>query len=92
MNIGKCKGCGREILWAKSSKGFSIPLDPNIVVYSVVDGIAVKVPPSLIGEKFYVSHFSTCPNADDFSGKNKSSFVDPQHRDFNEPKEVEPPI
>jgi len=82
MNLAICKGCGRDILWAKSSKGFSVPLDPNITVYSVVDNVAVKVPPNLIGEKLYVSHFSTCPNANEFSGKNRET----TDRHFSEPK------
>lgn len=96
MSEARCRGCKKEIVWATTSTGKNIPLDPSVTVYSVVPErgrlIAVQPTPGVLGERFLVSHFNTCPNANDFSGKNKNAVVDPQRRDFNEPKEVEPPL
>lgn len=57
-----CKGCGKEIQWATTETGKTIPLDPKAPTYEVKEGIAVRSPAM-------VSHFSTCPKANDFSGK-----------------------
>lgn len=88
-----CRGCGKEIVWATTSTGKNMPLDPNVTVYSVVPErgrlIAVKPTPGVLGERFMVSHFNTCSDADQFSGKNKTAFMDSQHHDFNEPKEIQ---
>lgn len=63
-----CKGCSKEILWAVDEKGTKHPLDTTPPTFIVVghdkDGTA-KVQRS----NGYVSHFATCPNAAEFSGK-----------------------
>lgn len=70
-----CKSCGAHIIWAKTIKGHSIPLDSlpsslgNVVlseegvalVYAGPAGIA----PRYQDEPRYLSHFATCPNADE---------------------------
>ena len=69
-----CKSCGAGIIWAKTIKGATIPLDAeptktgniviedgNALVYNNPDAIA----PRLRSEPRYVSHFATCPNADE---------------------------
>lgn len=69
-----CKGCGKEILWATTSHGKNVPLDPKALVFSVVKEngklIAVKPTPGLRGEEFFVNHFATCSKASEFSGRN----------------------
>lgn len=86
MSVSRCRGCGKEILWAETNHGKKIPLDPKAPVFSVVsdNGKLIAVIPSggLIGERFYVSHFSTCIYANDFSASRKTS--EPH---FSEPKE-----
>lgn len=61
-----CRGCGRPIVWAKSPDGSKkYPLDPRAPVFEVsgVDPVLIaKISPTA-----YVSHFATCPNADEFS-------------------------
>lgn len=69
-----CKGCGKEIRWAVDmNTGARIPLDAKpLEVYVIVgDGSCCKAPPS------YISHFKTCPKADQFSGRNQKK-ADPQ--------------
>lgn len=70
--MAKCKGCGREIIWAKSKEsGAKIPLDPRPPVY-----VYAKTPEGGM-ECWYplapsaVSHFATCPNANEFSGSKR---------------------
>lgn len=31
--MGKCKGCGREIIWIMTPSGKAMPCDPDEVVY-----------------------------------------------------------
>lgn len=78
-----CRGCGKPILWGVTSDGKKIPLDPRAPVYvvrvlecpgtdhqvirlersSLIDGMEVDGEPQVA----YVSHFATCPKANDFS-------------------------
>ncbi len=85
-----CRGCGRPIVWAETSAGKNVPLDPRAVVYSVVmergKRIAVKPTPGVFGEEFMVSHFNTCPKANDFSGSKRPSTELPFDRHFSEPE------
>ena len=64
-----CKGCQKPIVWAKSSEGKMIPIDPRppIYAYSTEGGETVARRVFAHG----VSHFATCPNADNFSGSKK---------------------
>jgi hypothetical protein len=65
-----CKGCSKEILWGVDSKGTRIPLDTTPPTYVVVgnekDG-TVKI----VRSSGYVSHFATCPKANEFSNTHK---------------------
>jgi len=72
--VSRCRSCGAEIRWAKTEAGKSIPLDAaprpdgNVHVY---DGVAYVLSPGgqpilehrAHGDKLYVSHFVTCPDA-----------------------------
>lgn len=91
-----CKRCGKPIRLAQNSTtGKWIPFDPEPVVFSVVGDIAVKPEPGPIGEIFMISHFYTCPHADEFSkSKNKKDehqlpLDAPVERHFSEPKDPE---
>jgi hypothetical protein len=67
--MSRCKSCGAEIDWVKTSTGKSMPLDIGRRLGGNVDigddGIA-QVKPSLPDVKRFVSHFTTCPDADSF--------------------------
>ena len=62
-NLATCKGCGRKMFWGKTAEGKSIPLDASAPVYLLnhSSGVAERV------HDIFVSHFSTCPKAGDFS-------------------------
>lgn len=65
----ECKSCKARILWVKTEKGGTMPLDEVPVAVgtiSLVEGVARVVPkeeressPRL----FFTSHFATCPQA-----------------------------
>lgn len=85
--MAECKKCGAKIVFAflmnesgrnvlnKKGNPTIVPLDPKPPVYSVsqndpyapedADKVCVRDKSSM------VSHFITCPNANDFSGSNK---------------------
>ena len=64
-----CRGCGKPIVWAKDPTGKAIPLDPRPPVYLVTseddEARCVRQPNSM------VSHFATCPAANQFSGSSR---------------------
>jgi hypothetical protein len=65
----KCKSCGAPIVWAVSSKGRALPLDPepspkgNLSLDSGTPPKARVVQPHGLEGPLYTSHFATCPNA-----------------------------
>lgn len=74
--MANCKSCGRFIKWVKTVKGKSMPVDPDRIKYSEAEigdiliddsGNTIKKTafpqPSVRG---YISHFSTCPQADEW--------------------------
>jgi hypothetical protein len=70
LTLGHCKGCGKKVIWLTTMDGKRIPLDPVPPVY------VVKI--NHIGQPFIareraamVSHFATCPKANDFSAANR---------------------
>lgn len=70
MKTSPCKGCGKPIVWAKTLEGKMIPLDPKPPIYWVEDDGNGGQACHRIREGM-VSHFSTCPNANDFSASKK---------------------
>ena len=85
----KCRGCGREIAFIKSVNGKSIPVDPEPLEFipeaaydkfvlmdgTVERGMATERTGETETKVGYRSHWSTCPNAEDFRKKNKSERV-----------------
>lgn len=75
--MAKCKGCGAEILWAKNENGKMMPLDAKAPVYVLTIrndmGTEARCQRAEKGRAF-VSHFATCPKANEFSGSKR---VDP---------------
>lgn len=61
----ECKGCGKSILFAQTEDGKIIPLDtipPTYLLERDLTGVLVAVRSDAV-----VSHFATCPKANDFS-------------------------
>jgi hypothetical protein len=79
MRTYECRRCGRPIVWITTPKGKLMPCDAQAVMYWEKPGAPGKVvtttgdvvsceftgqgPPTGCG---YVSHFATCPGADEF--------------------------
>jgi hypothetical protein len=70
--MSKCKGCGAEIIWARTLNKKPIPLDAEPTLdgnISLEKGIAAVVADNYLGPgqgPLYKSHFATCPKAKDF--------------------------
>ena len=74
--MSKCRSCGAEIKWIKTFSGKSMPVDNHPIYFSeggsgifVTDGGAVihgtECPKNQANARVgYISHFATCPNAD----------------------------
>ena len=65
MNVGTCRGCGATIAWIKlteSGKLHPVDLPPALVR---VENGSVPVSMGNVVARF-VSHFATCPKANDF--------------------------
>lgn len=63
-NESQCKGCGRKIFWGETGEGKKIPLDASAPVYEF-NGKSNKI--TRTSSMVFVSHFSTCSKANDFS-------------------------
>ena len=64
-----CDGCGKPVVFARLTSGKHVPLDPVPPCYRVQlheDG-----PVAVLERDRWVSHFSTCSKASDFSGGSK---------------------
>jgi len=68
--IGRCKGCEKVVVWALDAEGKWIPLDPTPPVYHVALDPKGQ-PRCLRAQAAMVSHFATCPKANEFSGSKK---------------------
>lgn len=78
--MSRCRGCGREIIWAKTDKGKNMPVDPEpapngtFVLLRVGGELRARhysVAMEHVSEvdrpqERYVSHWATCPDAQDF--------------------------
>jgi len=78
LELTTCAGCARLILWARDEKGDAIPLDASAPVYRVMQAttgtdevvreVHVGRVRGLAVEMSFVTHFSTCPKAAEFTG------------------------
>jgi len=80
VRAGKCKGCGASIVWIKTPSGKSMPCNAEPVIYRERAGAPGKIvtpngqvlscdldiPINQATGLGYVSHFSTCPQAEKF--------------------------
>lgn len=65
-----CRACRTPIAFVPGPNGRDIPLDLRAPVYEIVtDMTGAQVARPV--ERVHVSHFSTCPAADQFSKKGK---------------------
>lgn len=73
-----CSKCGKEIFWVVSDTGARVPLDPKAKIFrveAVADGDPIASPVRnpmdglTTGNAYMVTHFATCPNAAEFSGR-----------------------
>lgn len=73
---GRKPGCGAPILWAKTTAGNAVPLDPDPVDGGNLElvgdwsagrqsGVIASYVQAEPGVARYVSHFATCPNSKD---------------------------
>jgi len=69
--MSACRSCGAPILWALTENGKRIPLDAAPAerptgLFRLVEKIGERTPVavSVSGEAVYLSHFATCPYAD----------------------------
>lgn len=77
----RCDGCGRAIRFAVSESGRPMPMEADPVALGTPGGfvlrkqgrdtVAISVGATVVeaGEKVYVSHFASCPQADAFRRK-----------------------
>lgn len=71
LPTARCKGCGRSILWGVTPEGKKIPLDTSAPTYRVSRSDGEGTVQVERTEAVFVSHFSTCTQADMFSGHNR---------------------
>ena len=65
MDTSNCKGCHKKMIWATTPEGKKIPLDAKAPVYLVEqDGEGTYR--AIRQEDTFVTHFATCPKANDF--------------------------
>lgn len=83
--MGKCKGCGQEIIWIMSPAGKVIPCDPEQVTYwqkPKAPGKVVTPNGMMLSCEFdgdlqqatgigYIPHWATCPKAGEFRRKHE---------------------
>jgi hypothetical protein len=69
---GTCRGCGRPVVWLIDTEGKNQILDPTPPVFIARRNGNGEVIAQRTHAAF-VSHFSTCPKADQFSGRNKKA-------------------
>lgn len=63
LELGKCRGCGAEIIWVTTANRKSMPVDAKPETRMVEIGAGSGV---FEAKKAYVSHFATCPKAGEF--------------------------
>lgn len=83
MGMGKCRACGAPIVWVRTQAGKAMPCDAKVRWYTAAPNgrlkfvlITGEVVAGELAEDLknatgigHISHFATCPNADDFRRK-----------------------
>lgn len=74
MKLDHCRSCAAPMIWSVTTNGKRMPVDADPIVVNrgfrldeEVEGdtpLARFTAAPHAGERLYVSHFSTCPNAD----------------------------
>lgn len=74
MTLAHCRSCDAPIIWTLTTNGKRMPVDADPVIAArgfrlddEVEGpdpIARYIGNPSAGERLFVSHFSSCPNAD----------------------------
>lgn len=62
-----CRSCGRQIIWCATDGDKRMPLDAEFEMRFVLDALADPMVGRL--RRTYVSHFATCPQADEHRRK-----------------------
>lgn len=82
--IATCKGCGQKIRWIITAAGKQMPVDPEPLAWDDVEegtllidqeGNVKRSDGNLFdddGRAWFVTHFATCPKADDFRQPKKT--------------------
>lgn len=73
MTASTCRSCGAPVVWVRTEAGRPMPLDPEPtptgnVIYTDEADRRVKVvgtADDLFATDRYVSHFATCPHAEE---------------------------
>ena len=80
--MNTCRSCGAKIDWIETKAGKKMPIDPEQVEFDDAEPTDILV--SELGnivnkknvssdphpnQKYYVSHFATCPDADKWRGR-----------------------
>lgn len=82
MTAASCRSCRRPLLWVRTRGGRNMPVDPepvlggNLLVDTrrgTVETVneQARVDAAERGEALYVSHFTTCPDADAYRGSGR---------------------
>lgn len=68
--IQVCRACKGRVVWMKTTKGKSMPVDYDEKVRLFLDFTTPR--PPTFNHKNMTSHFATCPFAGDFRKKEKA--------------------
>ena len=67
MGLGKCNGCGEEVMWMKTRAGKNIPVNiPEFEFETARDAVMTAVE---FDPHYMIAHFATCPKASKFRKK-----------------------
>jgi hypothetical protein len=61
-----CKACGKKLLFVRDEHGKLHPLDAEAPVWVVIQDLYGN-PTAVRAANSYVTHFATCPSANEFS-------------------------
>ena len=81
-NVCKCRSCGAEIIWVMMQSGKRMPCDAKATMYRAdpagkesfvtEHGLTMRGTADPDGDTVgYISHFTTCPQAESFRGRGK---------------------